>query len=138
MAFYLQYKDATEEKKTSDRFPNSRHKSCGRFNMGPMGSGVVLVPWIKVWPADVCRGVATDLLVGVMNHRQCGQHTLKIPKNRKKANLQHFILESEDVFHPNIFQCVRRVSPPPSCDAPGCGKCWVKEGMFIAIIDHVV
>ena len=50
----------------------------------------------QVWPADVCRGVATDLLVGVTNHRQCCQHTYpkippKIGKNSKFKTLHSLI-----------------------------------------------
>ena len=34
-----------------------------------------------------CRGVATDLLLGVMNHRQCGQQTPKIPQKCEKQRI---------------------------------------------------
>ena len=70
-----------------------------------------------------CRGVATDLFVGVMNHRQCGQQTPKYLQNKKTANLKHVNFESEgNVSTSNIFRCVRPVSPPPSSDAHGRGK----------------
>ena len=70
-----------------------------------------------------CRGVATDILLGAMNHRQCGQQTPKYPKIRKTANLIHFHLESEvNVSTSSISHCVKPVSPPPSSDADGQGK----------------
>ena len=70
-----------------------------------------------------CRGVATDILLGVMHHRQCGQQTSKYPQNWKTAILKHFHLESEvNVSTSNSSHCVKPVSSPPSSDAHGRGK----------------
>ena len=35
-----------------------------------------------------CRGVATDLLLWVKNHRQCGLQTPKLPKNWKNSEFK--------------------------------------------------
>ena len=43
--------------------------------------------WVQVWPADVLQGRRHGILLGVINHGQCGKQNPQIPPKWEKQRI---------------------------------------------------